>query len=1186
MTESSTAEAFERAYQRLMAMADSDPQLALLVPDEAVTARIRAPGAPLGEIIAAVLSGYAEREAFGSRAYDIGRDAAGRTVRHHRPQFQTTTYAMLARQVEAIASAWHHERDLRVLPEDFVAFIGFTSAEYATIDLACAYARAIAVPLQANLATTDMTNILSDTAPVSLVVGIEHLAMGVERAVDQPSVASIVVIDADVRIDDDREQIEAARLRLEEGNSGITLITFADLVERGTKHHWTPLPVSPDGLEALSLIMYTSGSTGTPKGAMIPERIANRYWNGIPRMQPTVTLAYAPLNHFMGRNMVSATLAQGGTVYFTLKSDMSTLFEDLRLARPTFLLFIPRVCELIHQHYQSEVQRRIAVGEDPNAADTAVRAAMAKTFLGDRLLAGGVGSSPTAPEVRAFISECFDIAFVDGYGTTEAGGGITSNDRILRGVIHDYKLQDVPELGYRTTDRPYPRGELLVKSAMAIPGYFKRAEASAAIVDADGYQMTGDIVEERGPDHVVWIDRRNNVIKLSQGEYVAIGSLEAVFAGGSPLIRQIYVYGSSYRSYLLAVVVPDFDVLLDQHGIGGDDPVATGAAVRSELQSVARAAGLKSFEVPRDVMIETEPFSHENGLLSSVRKPLRPNLYRRYGERLEGMYQEIDRQQHAELALLRLEGGALSTVQRVAGAFKANLGLPVVDPESPQCYSDLGGDSLGAVSLSALLEEMFDVAVPVSVILHPAGTPRRLSDFIDNARENGGSGPTFASVHGAGVRIVKASDLTLDRFLDAAALTAAEQAVGPADQIRHVLLTGATGFLGRFLCLGWLERLAAVDGTVTCLIRASDADTARERLTQALGDPDPVLAAHFLKLADRHLKVITGDLSAPRLGLDADTFANLAASVDHIVHPAALVNHRLSYENLFEPNVVGTAELIRFALTNRMKRFDYVSSTAVPSMHPLLREDEDIDVRVGGASCALSDGYAVGYGASKWAGEVLLREAHDLYGLPVNVFRADMILAHRQYVGQINVPDMFTRLLFSVIMTGIAPRSFYRSSTGTRPRAHYDGLPVDFVADVMQQIGEQARSGFETCNIVNTNDDGVSLDTVMDWVESGGYRVRRVADYRSWLVEFEDRLRALPERQRQLSSLAITGGFAEPADPEPHSISSRNLLEQIATLPAGLSVPGIDAPFIHKYLSDMRSLGLVPRAEAIEAAAT
>ena len=124
----------------------------------------------------------------------------------------------------------------------------------------------------------------------------------------------------------------------------------------------------------------------------------------------------------------------------------------------------------------------------------------------------------------------------------------------------DYRLVDVPELGYFRTDRPHPRGELLVKSETMFPGYYKRPEVTADVFDADGYYRTGDIVAEVGPDQLRYLDRRNNVLKLSQGEFVTVSKLEAVF-GDSPLVRQIFVYGNSARSYLLAVVVPTEDAL-------------------------------------------------------------------------------------------------------------------------------------------------------------------------------------------------------------------------------------------------------------------------------------------------------------------------------------------------------------------------------------------------------------------------------------------------------------------------------------------------------------------------------------------------------------------------------------------------------------------------------------------------
>ena len=164
--------------------------------------------------------------------------------------------------------------------------------------------------------------------------------------------------------------------------------------------------------------------------------------------------------------------------------------------------------------------------------------------------------------------------------------------------------------------------------------------------------------------------------------------------------------------------------------------------------------------------------------------------------------------------------------------------------------------------------------------------------------------------------------------------------------------------------------------------------------------------------------------------------------------------------------------------------------------------EEDGDIRTISPVRAVDGGYASGYGNSKWAGEVLLREAHDLCGLPVAVFRSDMILAHRTLVGQLNVPDAFTRLVFSLLKSGVAPRSFYQTdAAGNRPRAHYDGLPVDFVAEAITTLGEQcattASSGFRSFDVMNPHDDGVSLDVFVDWLIDAGYHIQRIDDYAS-----------------------------------------------------------------------------------------
>ena len=184
---------------------------------------------------------------------------------------------------------------------------------------------------------------------------------------------------------------------------------------------------------------------------------------------------------------------------------------------------------------------------------------------------------------------------------------------------------------------------------------------------------------------------------------------------------------------------------------------------------------------------------------------------------------------------------------------------------------------MSALTFGNLLHEIFDVDVPVGVIVSPANDLQAIADYIEGERQ-GTKRPTFASVHGRDAVEVHASDLTLDKFIDAATLAAAPELPKPATEVRTVLLTGATGFLGRYLALEWLERMDLVDGKVIALVRAKSDEDARARLDKTFDSGDPKLLAHYQQLAADHLEVIAGDKGEANLGLDA---ADLAAAGRH-----------------------------------------------------------------------------------------------------------------------------------------------------------------------------------------------------------------------------------------------------------------------------------------------------------------
>jgi fatty acid CoA ligase FadD9 len=1167
-----------RLLRRFEKLISGDEQLSAAKPDPAIQAAMANPEFRLSDVIRTVLEGYADRPALAQRAVEFVSDASGRTVAQLQPRFDTVSYRETWSRVRALADALAGKP---VHPGDRVATLGFTSADYAVVDMALSLTGAVAVPLQTSAPLTQLHPILLETEPVAILSSVDHLEDAVELALTAHAPQRLVVFDYHPEVDDHREAFDSAATRL--ADLHVTVESLNDVIAKGAQHSDGP-DIQRGERDSLRLLIYTSGSTGTPKGAMYTDRLMAQCWGGWfgsdwdpEGRMPMITLSFMPLSHVMGRVILYSTLGAGGTAYFTTKSDLSNLLEDLALVRPTKLDLVPRIWEMLFQEIQSEVDRRTSPdGPDRAAVELEVMTEKRANLIGGRHFSAMTGSAPISPELRTWVEEFLDIHLINGYGSTE-DGVVLVDDQIRRPPVLDYKLVDVPDLGYFATDRPHPRGELWVKSADVIPGYYKRPEVTAELFDTEGWYHTGDVFAEIGPERLIYVDRRNNVLKLSQGEFVTVSKLEAAY-GGHPSIRQIFVYGNSARSYLLAVIVPTDDALA---GVGGDT-AAVKPLLSDALQSIARELRLQPYEIPRDFIVETTPFTLENGLLTGIRKYARPQLKALYGPALEQLYVDLADGQADVLRSLRQHGADLPVLETVSKAASALLGAASSDVAADVAFTDLGGDSLSALTFGNFLHDIFDVDVPVGVIVSPASDLASIAAYIEAQRAGGSKRATYDSVHGRESTEVHARQLTLDKFLDEATLTAAAALPGPSHEVRTVLLTGSTGFLGRYLALEWLERMDLVDGKVICLVRAKTDEDARRRVDATFDSGDPALLEHYRSLATDHLEVIAGDKGEANLGLDQATWQRLADTVDLIVDPAALVNHVLPYSQLFGPNAVGTAELIRIALTTRLKPFVYVSTIGVGDGIEPGHFVEETDIRQMSATRRVDESYANGYGNSKWAGEVLLREAHDLCGLPVSVFRCDMIMADTSYAGQVNVPDMFTRMMLSLVATGVAPASFYElDAKGNRQRAHFDGLPVEFIADAISTLAANvtvAAGGFETYHVMNPYDDGISMDTYVDWLIEAGYPIARVPEFASWLARFDTALRGLPEKQRQASLLPLLHNYQRPEHPVNGSLAPADRFRaavQDNKIGPDKDIPHITAPVIVKYITDLKLLGLL-----------
>jgi long-chain acyl-CoA synthetase len=217
----------------------------------------------------------------------------------------------------------------------------------------------------------------------------------------------------------------------------------------------------------------------------------------------------------------------------------------------------------------------------------------------------------------------------------------------------EVKLVDVPDMEYSVHDRPNPRGEIWFRGPPVFKGYYKQPDTTKECLTDDGWFATGDIGTWLPDGNLKIIDRKKNLFKLAQGEYLRPEYIQNIYIG-SKYIAQMFVYGDSLQNWLVGIVVPDEDAVrayLRQSNVpmAGKpfQEICQDASIKDlifkDMEQLAVDAKLNSYEKVKDIYLEPVQWTpeQENAILTPTSKIKRPVAKKRYQQQIDDMYQRV-----------------------------------------------------------------------------------------------------------------------------------------------------------------------------------------------------------------------------------------------------------------------------------------------------------------------------------------------------------------------------------------------------------------------------------------------------------------------------------------------------------------------------------------------------------------
>jgi long-chain acyl-CoA synthetase len=583
------------------------------------------------------------RPMFGSRPVDPATGLAT-------GDYEWRTFAEFLDHVDSTAAGM--KRALRLQRQDKVGVFSRSQYEWTLVEQSCNRMAYTLVPLYDTLGPQTVPYILNHTEMRVVCCAPEQTATLLHVLPQCPHLKTIVQYGNSL----DEQQVKEASAH------GVKLWSLEDVVKVGQDHPADADPPKPDDL---STICYTSGTTGTPKGVLVTHAnfvsAVNAYRPLIQANRDDVYFSFLPLPHVAERFLHAMMITEGAAIGF-YHGSVARILEDVQTLHPTVFVAVPRLMnrifdQLKHQVASSgdatqveyfykalaEKKRDNRLKHDKYDAELFDRF---KPVLGGRVRQILTGAAPITSEVKEFFQYVFGVPVLEAYGITEASGGVACSSAAMPQGPHvgvplpglSIRLADVPEMNYSSEEG---HGEVLMKGPNVFSGYYKQPELTKQVLDADGWYATGDIGRWNANGTLSIVDRKKHIFKLSQGEHIAPEKVEGVYQK-SEFVGQVFVDGDSLESYLVAVVVPDADVVARTPFVHWETDAEQRRGleklVMADMDVVARADGLHGFERVKKIFLTTEAFTVENDLVTPTLKPKRAKLATHFKDVIRALY--------------------------------------------------------------------------------------------------------------------------------------------------------------------------------------------------------------------------------------------------------------------------------------------------------------------------------------------------------------------------------------------------------------------------------------------------------------------------------------------------------------------------------------------------------------------